>query len=173
MFNKRSLAAEDVQAVAPAKRFRSEMVDIFLNNELSSERSARVLRSAQEAGAQHVEDLRVRPETRNTHWDLLRKCFRNTKWPSLYHTKVRGWNQANNSSEEYSLAILLPHESLHSLLKVNTAEALLQEQAEILPDRPDLENHLHFWRMSWAWTLKPLSSPAFGATACRLIATDP
>ena len=145
------------------------MVDIFLNNELSSERSARVLRSAQEAGAQHVEG----PETRNTHRDLLRKCFRNTKWSSLYHTKVRGWNQANNSSEEYSLAILLPHESLHSLLKVNTAEALLQEQAEILPDRPDLENHLHFWRMSWAWTLKPLSSPAFGATACRLIATDP
>ncbi|CAE7889909.1 DCL3B [Symbiodinium microadriaticum] len=129
MFNKRSLAAEDVQAVAPAKRFRSEMVDIFLNNELSSERSARVLRSAQEAGAQHVEG----PETRNTHRDLLRKCFRNTKWSSLYHTKVRGWNQANNSSEEYSLAILLPHESLHSLLKVNTAEALLQEQAEILP----------------------------------------
>ena len=47
--------------------------------------------------------------------------------------------QAKNSSEEYSLAILLPHESLHSLLKVNTAEALLQQQAEILPDRPDLE----------------------------------
>ena len=42
MFNKRSLAAEDVQAVAPAKRFRSEMVDIFLNNELSSERSTAV-----------------------------------------------------------------------------------------------------------------------------------
>ena len=73
------LAAEDVQAVAPAKRFRSEMVDIFLSNELSSERSARVLRSAQEAGAQHVEDLQVRPETRNTHRDLLRKFFRNTK----------------------------------------------------------------------------------------------
>ena len=144
MFNKRSLAAEDVQAVAPAKGFRSEMVDIFLNNELSSERSARVLRSAQEAGAQNVEDLQVRPETRNTHRDLLRKCFRNTKWPSLYHTKVRGWNQAKNSSEEYSLAILLPHKSLHSLLKVNTAEALLQQQAEILPDRPDLESHLHF-----------------------------
>ena len=88
------------------------MVDIFLNNELSSERSARVLRSAQEAAAQHVEDLQVRPETRNTHRDLLRKCFRNTKWPSLYHTKVRGWNQANNSSEEYSLAILLPHREL-------------------------------------------------------------
>ena len=46
----------------------------------------------------------------------------------------------NNSSEEYSLAILLPHESLHTLLKVNTAEALLQQQAEILPDRPDLES---------------------------------
>ncbi|CAE7201729.1 unnamed protein product [Symbiodinium sp. CCMP2592] len=144
MFNKRSLTTEDVQAVAPAKRFRSEMVDIFLNNELSSERSARVLRSAQQAGALHVEDLQVRPETRNTHRDLLRKCFRNTKWPSLYHAKVRGWNQAKNTSEEYSLAILLPHESLHSLLKVNTPEALLQQQAEILPDRPDLENHLHF-----------------------------
>ncbi|CAE7838507.1 unnamed protein product [Symbiodinium sp. CCMP2592] len=144
MFNKRSLTTEDVQAVAPAKRFRSEMVDIFLNNELSSERSARVLRSAQQAGALHVEDLQVRPETRNTHRDLLRKCFRNTKWPSLYHAKVRGWNQAKNTSEEYSLAILLPHESLHSLLKVNTPEALLQQQAEILPGRPDLENHLHF-----------------------------
>ncbi|CAE7543551.1 unnamed protein product [Symbiodinium sp. CCMP2592] len=52
--------------------------------------------------------------------------------------------QAKNTSEEYFLAIWLPHESLHSLLKVNTPEALLQQQAEILPDRPDLENHLHF-----------------------------
>ncbi|CAE7262925.1 unnamed protein product, partial [Symbiodinium sp. CCMP2592] len=51
---------------------------------------------------------------------------------------------AKNTSEEYSLAILLPHESLHSLLKVNTPEALLEQQAKILPDRPDLENHLHF-----------------------------
>ena len=41
MYNKRSLASEDITDIPDEKRFRHDMVDIFLNNELSSARSAR------------------------------------------------------------------------------------------------------------------------------------
>ena len=59
MYNKRSLASEDIADIPDEKRFRHDMVDVFLNNELSSARSARLLHNAAMAGARHVQDLQV------------------------------------------------------------------------------------------------------------------
>ena len=73
MGNKRSLTAEDVAAVPKEKRFRRDIVDVFLNNELSSTRAARLLHNADLAGAAHLKDLQINQNNRNHHRDLLRK----------------------------------------------------------------------------------------------------
>ena len=67
MCNKRSLASEDIAAIPDEKRFRHDMVDVFLNNELSSARSARLLHNAAMAGARHVQDLQVNQSGSNAH----------------------------------------------------------------------------------------------------------
>ena len=59
MCNKRPWVSEDIAAVPDEKRFRHDMVDVFLNNELSSARSARLLHTAAMAGARHVQDLQI------------------------------------------------------------------------------------------------------------------
>ena len=100
MYNKRSLASEDIAAIPDEKRFRHDMVDVFLNNELSSARSARLLHNAAMAGARHVQDLQVNQSGSNAQRDLLRKCFRNSKWPSVYEFSVPGWNQAKQCEQQ-------------------------------------------------------------------------
>ena len=142
MYNKRSLASEDIAAIPDEKRFRHDMVDVFLNNELSSARSARLLHNAAMAGARHVQDLQVNQSGSNAQRDLLRKCFRNSKWPSVYEFSVPGWNQAKQCEQQHQLAMLLPHELLHAFLKLNSAETMLANQRNVLPERPDLLSHL-------------------------------
>ena len=61
MYNKRTLPCEEVNDIPPEKRFRAYMIDIFLNNDLSGQRSARVLGNASLAGTQHIQDLQVAP----------------------------------------------------------------------------------------------------------------
>ena len=131
MYNKRSLASEDIAAIPDEKRFRHDMVDVFLNNELSSARSARLPHNAAMAGARHVQDLQVNQSGSNAQRDLLRKCFRNSKWPS-----------AKQCEQQHQLAMLLPHELLHAFLKLNSAETMLANQRNVLPERPDLLSHL-------------------------------
>ena len=73
MYNKRSLASEDTADIPDEKRFRHDMVDVFLNNELSSARSARLLHNAAMAGARHVQDLQVNQSGSNAQRDLFQK----------------------------------------------------------------------------------------------------
>ena len=53
MFNKRSLPDEAIEEVPPEKRLRHDVVDIFLNNNLSAARSARMIENANLAGNGH------------------------------------------------------------------------------------------------------------------------
>ena len=130
-----------INAVSSPKHW-DDMVDVFLNNELSSARSARLLHNAAMAGARHVQDLQVNQSGSNAQRDLLRKCFRNSKWPSVYEFSVPGWNQAKQCEQQHQLAMLLPHELLHAFLKLNSAETMLANQRNVSPERPDLLSHL-------------------------------
>ena len=65
-----------------------------------------------------------------------------SKWPSVYEFSVPGWNQAKQCEQQHQLAMLLPHELLHAFLKLNSAETMLANQRNVLPERPDLLSHL-------------------------------
>lgn len=127
MYKKRALA--DLSQVPPDKRLREDMVDLFLGNQVSAQRAARMFQNAQLAGAAHVKDLQVRGET-NARRDLMQKVRKGCKWPSLYYIKVRGQHFRTQEPQEMTLSMLLPHEVLFCMMQVQEKEALLQTQKE-------------------------------------------
>ena len=141
MFNKRKLDDAYMRDLPLEKRFREDLREVFVKNELSGARTSRLVHNAALAGAQHLESLQVNLETKNTNRDLLRKTFRNSKWPRSYVFKARVWNAGKNIVEKKSMSMLLPREILVSLLKVNKAETLLQHQRAVMLQRTDLQQH--------------------------------
>ena len=132
----------DSEGLPPARRFRQDCLDLAVGNEISAERSARLAENAALAGAGHVGDLARLTSSRNAARDLLRKAFRNTKWPALYQARIPFQDPATNRPAEIPLVFLLPHEALHALLKINEVEELTALQGEdYLNSRPDLRAH--------------------------------
>ena len=142
MFNKRALDQEKLQEVALDKRLKHDLTDLFLSNSISAERSARLAENAALAGAQHLESLQVDRTGKNASRDLLRKAFKNSKWPSPYVFEVKCYDPAQNVVERKEMSMLLPHELLHSILMVNDASSLLRRQRSAIACRPDLQAHL-------------------------------
>ena len=134
-------ADEDLEQVPEEKRLRKDLVDCFLANDLSAKRTARIMKNAQAAGAEGLKDLQFK-NSKNVSRDMLRKIFRNTKWPSPYEFQATAFKEAENKCEQQTMSILLPHEFLFALLRVNDPEVLIAKQEEILPDRPDLIAHM-------------------------------
>ena len=66
MFNKRSLPDEALEDIPEEKRLRHDLLDVFLGNNLSAQRSARVFENANLAGAANVDDLAVNRKTRKS-----------------------------------------------------------------------------------------------------------
>ena len=91
------------------------------------------------AGAQNLEELQV--SGKNTSRDFLRRAFKNTKWPPPYSFTVRAWNESKQMPEMKTVSVLLPHELLNAVLKVNNPAALLEAQAVLVQTRPDLQLH--------------------------------
>ena len=94
------------------------------------------------AGAANVDDLAVNRKHGNQARDLLRKAFRNTKWPPVYTFTAVSYNPAKQKNQTQDLSMLLPHELVHSLLKVNEPEDLMSRQESLLGNRADLQLHL-------------------------------
>ena len=142
MFNKRSLPDEALEDIPEEKRLRHDLLDVFLGNNLSAQGSARVFENANLAGAANVDDLAVNRKRGNQARDLLRKAFRNTKWPPVYTFTAVSYNPAKQKNQTQDLSMLLPHELVHSLLKVNEPEDLMSRQESLLGNRADLQLHL-------------------------------
>ena len=127
--------------VPKAKRFRRDCLEMAVSNEVSSQRSARLAKNAQLAGARHVQDIAKLSTTpsKNINRDLLRKAVRNTKWPSVYEAQVPFHSEQTNKRFMGKMVFLLPHEVIHTLLKVNTVEDLKQTQGPaFFQGRPDI-----------------------------------
>ena len=105
-------------------------------------REPRLAERAVLAGAGHLKDLAKDPDEaqNNLARDLLRKAVRHSRWPGLYLADIPMMNPSNNKAYVTKLSFLLPHESIHALLKVNRAQDL---QSGLTPQffqqRPDLE----------------------------------
>ena len=140
MNEKRTLSSTDD---LPAKRrFRADVLDLTINADISGQRAARLLQNASLAGTENIADLATVPIGKNSARDLIRKCFRNTKWPDTYELQVPALNPATDATQLMTLSILLPHELLSAVLKVNKMEQLMTNQQAALAHRPDLQDHL-------------------------------
>ena len=57
---------------------------------------------------------------------MLRRCLKGTKWPKIYTAEVRIWDAKLQVEKYAKVALLLPHELLHVLGTMNSAETLTQ-----------------------------------------------
>ena len=124
MFNKRGLP--DLTGVAPQKRFRRNVADLFLSNDVSGHRSLTVLEDARLAGAEHVSDLvRGQKERKHANRNLLRRLLKGKEWCKPYYALIRCWNPHTQQTERKWLPFLLPHELVWCLQRKNDLDTLL------------------------------------------------
>ena len=117
MFSKQALPKLDEEPDAP-RRFRANVRDLFLTNQLSAERTSTLLGDAAAAGVEALDDVKniQAKDSKNVHRDLMRKFAKKAKqWPDLYWSKVDVWDQKRQKVKREWIAVLLPHEWLCKL----------------------------------------------------------
>ena len=75
MLSKRSLGC-DLEEMATAKRFRCNVADLFLSNEVSGVTAASTFGDTGDAGAEGVADLRRLGSKKHVHRNLLTKLLK-------------------------------------------------------------------------------------------------
>ncbi len=134
MLSKRGLPF-DADELPPSRRFRSNLGDLFLSNEISAARAQSIFADAVAAGTAHVADLaRVGGRSvgrRNTHRDLLRKLLKGTKWPPPYWASLRVWNPTTQLEEQTWCPMLLPHELTRAIASRTAHRDLLCEKGNM------------------------------------------
>ena len=86
MFSKQALPKLDEEPDAP-RRFRANVRDLFLTNQLSADRTSSLLDDAAAAGIEALDDVKnlQAKGSKNVHRDLMRKFAKRAKqWPGLY-----------------------------------------------------------------------------------------
>ena len=129
MFHKRGRQDQDEPNLQ--KRFRHNVGDLFLGNQISGVRTQSVYSDAQMAGAQHVSDLArtggegMKPG--NASRDLRNKFRKGKGWPAIYRAKLRVWSPKLQRETTAIMSIALPHELMGALAKKNSTAALLSQ----------------------------------------------
>ena len=109
MFAKRSLGC-DLREVPVAKRFRLDLADALLANELSGQRVGTMATNAALAGAANVSDLGARGSGDHACRNMIRRLLKGSKWPDLYHAPVTVVSPVSGDDEVHFLPMCLPHE---------------------------------------------------------------
>ena len=120
MISKRSMGCE-LREVPLAKRFRQNLADALLANELSARRVGSLASDAALAGAAHVQDIADRgtQEGRNASRDLLRRLLKGNQWPDLYFAPITVLSPLTGADEQHDLAMMLPHEVIEVVCRLN------------------------------------------------------
>ena len=137
MIAKRSLGC-DLRDVPINKRFRRDLSDAMLANELSAARIGSLASNATLAGAAHVGDLGTRGTGANPSRDLIRRLLKGSQWPEPYFAAVEVVNPTTNDVEEHYLPFMLPHEVIHNICRLN-ANRVKTHRRDLLDSR-DLEH---------------------------------
>jgi hypothetical protein len=116
MFSKRQLP-DDLDKVAPAKRLRENIADLYLSNEISAARAKSLYSDGILAEAQNLGGFKkiTKSSEKNIHRDLLRKLMKGSKWPSVYVAKVRAFDPKTQKKTRMRLPFFLPHEILATI----------------------------------------------------------
>ena len=109
MYAKRTLDFEE-RPLSVAQRFRLNIGDLFLGNDVSGSRARSIYRDANAAGTRGVADVAAGSENSpRAHRDLLRRLLRTSQWPKLYEASIRVYNKRSQQVERAKVPMLLPH----------------------------------------------------------------
>lgn len=113
MFHKRQLQ-DDLQSMPPEKKLRADMMDLFLNNNISANRAHQLCQHADMAGASGFKDLSkigVKDKwKRNLRRDITRKLIKHSNWPSPYIVNIPCWEPKTQAPKIMKVPLWLPHE---------------------------------------------------------------
>lgn len=100
--------------IPKGKKFRSNVADLFLCNEISGSRTRQLLEDHVAADKDSVSDLLSvgahGKHKQNISRDLIRRLKKKTAWPPLYYAYVRIWDLKRQQMVKKMLPFLLPHE---------------------------------------------------------------
>ncbi len=113
----------DPTELAPSRRLRANLQDIFATNQLPGTRVQDVINDVADAGVKSF--TRLKNQTANAHRNLLRTFLRGTQWPRLYWAKIRVYSLTTHLEEEQWCAFILPHEYMEVLCRLGDHTALL------------------------------------------------
>ena len=114
------------ESLAPNKRLRSNLQDIFSSNQLSGKRTQELINDIADAGNEELEALRGRVGGHSSR--KLKSAFlKRNQWPSLYWARIRVLNVRTAVEEYQQCAFILPHEYLGVLAKLGTMDMLLDK----------------------------------------------
>ena len=130
MFGKRSRAYKE-EELSPRTRFRSNLEDLFLNNDISGARAQNLFADGAAAGHTDMRKLAKAgnkgQSTSHINRDLLRTMLKGCKWPDPYMVEVPVWCTKTQSMKTAQIAILLPHEIISAICARCNLQAFVQE----------------------------------------------
>ena len=106
-------------ATLPAdKKLKSNVQDLFANNQISGQRAQELINDIVGAGAKGLERCVGNASRQNAARNLRRNFLKRCQWPDLYWAPVRVQNKKTHEEETQSIAFLLPHEILEVLARL-------------------------------------------------------
>ena len=110
--------------LAPDKRLRANLVDLFTANEISAPRAASLMADAAAAGAPGFSKLRRLGSDKHKRRNLSRRLVKGSGWPKEYIAQVQVHYPKSKTSKSAKLPMLLPHEVIAALCASSKPEAL-------------------------------------------------
>ena len=131
MISKRASYLQKQSDVPLEQRFRSNVADIFLQNELSGSRVRQLIEDHKHADKDAADDLLNAgsggKHVNNIPRDMLRKLKKRTAWPPLYWAKIRVFDLKMQVVRKVWFPFILPHELIWSLSTYARDESTLHQ----------------------------------------------
>ena len=122
--------SEYLQTVAPSKRFREDVTEMFLSNRIPGDRAMQLLRNSELAGVRNVSHLtksyRQRPQsTKNDSRNLRRRLVKHSKWPKPYYVVLDCMDTKTGKAKKMTVPMWLPHEIVQCLVQESKGGLLI------------------------------------------------
>ena len=130
MFHKRQ--GPDRSSQESHKRFKRNIDDLFLNNDVSATRAQTLYAdgAACNLGRDWTKRARVGnsgSSTKHIHRDLVQQLVRYGHWPDFYFANIRTWCPKTATVKEVMLPFLLPHELIYAIAQTSDHNVLMSK----------------------------------------------
>ena len=130
MFHKRQ--GPDRSSQEDQKRFKRNIDDLFLNNDISATRAQSLYADGAACKLGRDWDKRAKignsgSTTKHIHRDLVQQLVRYGHWPDFYFAPIRMWCPRSATIKVVNLPFLLPHELIYAIAQVSDENAMFDK----------------------------------------------